>query len=78
VNLARLHTPQRRQAYQVRWSVTDSHELQRVRRRLMASAPVSPQTQQTIDALTALDVAARRTRREAAQPRPRQYALVPR
>ena len=78
VNLAVFNTPQRWQAYAVRWSVADSHELQRVRRRLMASAPVSPQTQQTIDALTALDVAARRTRREAAQPRPRQYELVPR
>jgi lysophospholipase L1-like esterase len=79
VNLAVSRTPQRRQAYAVKWSVADSHELQRVRRRLMASAPTaSPQTQRTIDALTAVDAAARKTRRESALPKPRQYELVPR
>ncbi len=79
VNLATLDTPQRRQAYAVRRSVADSHELQRVRRRLMAASdPLGPQTQQAIDALSALDAAARRTRRESAQPKPRPYELVPR
>ncbi len=78
VNLAAFATPQRSQAYAVRWSVADSHDLQRVRRRLMASAPTSPQLQLAIDALTAQDAAARQARREAAQPRPRRYELVPR
>ena len=78
VELAAFNTPQRWQAYAVKWSVAESHELQRVRRRLMASAPASPQTQQTTDTLTAFDAAARKARREAGQPKPRQYELVPR
>jgi lysophospholipase L1-like esterase len=78
VNLAVFNTPQRWQAYGVRWSVADSHELQRVRRRLMASAPTSPKLQETVDALTALDSAARKTRHDAAQPKSRSYELVPR
>jgi lysophospholipase L1-like esterase len=78
LDLATFRTPQRSQAYAVRWSVADSHELQRVRRRLMASDPAGPQTQQAIDALTAADAAARRARHESAQPTPRQYELVAR
>jgi len=78
IDLAERNTPQRWQAYAVRWSVADSQELQRVRRRLLASTPASAQAKPAIEALTALDAAARKTRRESAQPKRRRYELLPR
>ncbi len=77
VNLATLATPQRSQAYSVRWSVADSHELQRVRRRLLVGAPEGAPTPEAAVALGAADAAACRARHEAARPKPRRYELVP-
>jgi lysophospholipase L1-like esterase len=75
VDLARHGTPQRRQAFAVRWSVEDSRELQLVRRRLLASPGASART--AAGALTELDAASRGTRRAAARPKSRSYELVP-
>jgi lysophospholipase L1-like esterase len=76
VNLARYNTPMRWQAYRVKWSVGDSHELQRVRRRLLAATDRDPSLRATAETLRLQDEAAQTERRAAATPRPRKYELV--
>jgi lysophospholipase L1-like esterase len=76
IDLARFNTPQRWQAYSVRWSVEDSLQLQLLRRRLMASAGAAPEARAAIAFLDAQDDAARQARRESATPRPHAYELA--
>jgi lysophospholipase L1-like esterase len=76
VNLARLGTPMRRQAYQVKWSIAASHERQRVRRSLLVAAAKDPLLKATVDVLAAQDETAQEARREQAAPRPRKVELV--
>jgi len=60
----------------VKWSVGDSHELQRVRRRLLAATDRDPSLRATAETLRLQDEAAQTERRAAATPRPRKYELV--
>jgi xylan 1,4-beta-xylosidase len=77
VNLARYNTPMRWQAYRVRWSVGDSHEVQRVRRRLLVAAEKDPSLRATAEALAKQDETAQDERRALATPQPRKYELRP-
>jgi lysophospholipase L1-like esterase len=77
VNLARLNTPMRRQAYSVAWSVEEGHELQRLRRRLLVGAEKDPSLAVTAGALAAVDEAAQKRRSVDAIPKPRHYELAP-
>jgi lysophospholipase L1-like esterase len=75
VDLARRPTPQRWQAMSVKWSVADSVELQRLRRRLLASGAGDATTQEVAAFLAQADEAARRQRRADARPKARRYEV---
>jgi lysophospholipase L1-like esterase len=77
VNLATRGTPQRRQAFTARWSIEDSHRLQLLRRRLLASGSGDPKTAEVVAFLDAQDEAARKARRAESQPKARKYELMP-
>ncbi len=77
VNLATRGTPQRRQSFSARWSIEDSHRLQLLRRRLLASGGSDPKTTGVVAFLDAQDEAARKARRAESQPKPRRYELTP-
>jgi len=77
VDLARLNTPQRWQAFSAKWSIEESLELQLLRRRLLAGAGAAPGGKAAIAFLDAQDEAARQARRESAKPKPRVYELLP-
>jgi lysophospholipase L1-like esterase len=75
VNLARLRTPMRAQAFPVRWAAEARHELERVRRQLLASVDEQPELADTAEALWRQDEQAQRTRRDAAQPQSRRFQI---
>jgi lysophospholipase L1-like esterase len=77
VNLARLRTPMRGQAYSVKWSVGGGHEAQRVRRGLLVAAATDPALKATAESLAQHDEAEQKARREQATPRPRRFELIP-
>jgi lysophospholipase L1-like esterase len=77
VNLARLDTPMRWQAFSVAWSTSDGHELQKLRRRLLVAGEKDASLLATADALAARDEADQRSRSEQAVPKPRKLELVP-
>jgi lysophospholipase L1-like esterase len=76
VNLARLDTPMRQQAYPVKWSVAGGLEAQRVRRHLLVAAAGDPSLLPAAETLAARDEASQKQRAEDARPRPRRYELV--
>jgi hypothetical protein len=76
VDLARRDTPMRSQSYAVKWSVADSLEIQRVRRRLLVAAETDPALAAVAEALAEQDEAAQRGRRDAARPKTREYRLT--
>ena len=76
VDLATLNTPQRWQAFSVKWSIEDSRSLQLLRRRLIAGGAADPKLKDVVAFLDAQDEAARKARRESAQPKPRKYELL--
>jgi lysophospholipase L1-like esterase len=76
VDLARRNTPQRRQAFSVKWSIESSHQLQLQRRRFLASGGGTTDARAAIAFMDAQDAAARVSRREGARPRPRAYELA--
>jgi lysophospholipase L1-like esterase len=77
VNLARLRTPMRWQAYAVKWSVAGGHEAQRIRRELLVAAANDPALKATAESLAQHDEVVQRARREQATPRPRRFELIP-
>jgi len=76
MNLARLSTPMRWQAFSVAWSSGDGLELQRLRRRLLVAQEKDPSLKATTSALAARDEAEQKARSEEALPKPRKFDLV--
>jgi hypothetical protein len=74
VNLAREETPMARQARPVSWNVADRHEVQRVRRRLLAS-PGDPKAAEAAAALLALDARSQQERQGIAKPAAHRYEV---
>jgi lysophospholipase L1-like esterase len=77
VDLAAHGTPMRWQAYEARWGASDRHEVQRVRRRLLATAGDSRPMKEAAEALATLDEQTQRARKDAVRPQPRTYEVVP-
>jgi len=77
VNLATHGTPMRWQAYRARWSAGDRHELQRVRRQLLAREGDERDAKEAARTLAALDEEEQSHRVEETTPRPRRYEIAP-
>jgi len=79
VNLARYNTPMRWQAYQVRWSAENAHELQRVTRRASAAKSDHPALAEAADILSANEESEQDLRSRPAIPRLHKFSvqLVP-
>ena len=75
INLARYNTPMRWQAYPARWGAESRHELQRVRRELLAQPGADYCA--AIAQLAERDEATQRERRETLQSKPRAFELRP-
>jgi lysophospholipase L1-like esterase len=75
VNLALLNTPMRGQAYSVVWGAEGGHDLQLVRRTLLAH-PKNPEGAAAADTLGARDEADQAERSRAAVPPARTYSLA--
>ncbi len=75
VNLARLRTPMRAQAFPVLWAAESRHELERVRRQVLAAVDEQPELAETAETLWRQDEQAQRSRRDAAQPQTRCYQI---
>jgi len=76
VNLATHGTPMRWQAYEARWAASDRHELQRVRRGLLANDGDSRRAKEAAETLAARDEQQQRHRAFALGPKVRAYELV--
>ena len=77
VNLARYNTPMRWQAYSVTWSAEEGHDLQVLRRGLLADSSKDPSLAATAEALAARDEAEQKARSAAATPKPHRFEVVP-
>ena len=77
VNLARCNTPMRWQAYSVTWSAEEGHDLQVLRRGLLADSSKDPSLAATAEALAARDEAEQKARSAAATPKPHRFEVVP-
>jgi len=76
INLALYNTPMRGQAFQVLWGSDGGHEVQLVRRDLMAHGPKTDSAGATAQALAAWDDAGQEARSKLAQPVPHHFTLM--
>ena len=74
VNLAREDTPMYKQALPVRWNVGDRHDLELVRRRLLAAGSDAKMAEAAAT-LATLDAKMQQERRTAAKPTARHYEV---
>jgi hypothetical protein len=76
INLAIANTPMRSQAYPAKWGSGDGHQLQVVRRRLLAHGGSDPVAATTAEQLAQQDEGDQAARSTNLTPKPRAYVLT--
>jgi hypothetical protein len=76
INLAVANTPMRSQAYPAKWGSGDGHQLQVVRRRLLAHGETDPAAATSAEQLALQDEADQAARSTNLTPKPREYVLM--